>query len=107
RHVREAVNFRADIEALDGHDGFIEVGPQPVLIGLGRRCLDASTALWAPSLRRGRGDWRQMLESLAALYRRGAAIDWRGVDRDYPRKKSNCPPIRSSASATPCPSPGR
>jgi acyl transferase domain-containing protein len=32
-----------------------------------------------------------MLESLAALYRRGAAIDWRGVDRDYPRKKVELP----------------
>jgi myxalamid-type polyketide synthase MxaB len=91
RHVREAVNFRAGIELLDGHDLFIEVGPHPVLIGLGRRCLSDSTALWLPSLRKGRADWRQMLESLASVYSRGAEIDWQAFDRDYQRKKVELP----------------
>ena len=79
RHVREPVNFLAGIELLDGHDVFIEAGPQPVLIGLGRRCLPSSSALWLNSLRKSRGDWQQMLESLAALYRSGSDVDWRRI----------------------------
>ena len=34
---------------------------------------------WLPSLRQGRGDWQQMLESLGQLYVRGVAVDFSGL----------------------------
>ena len=89
RHAREPVQFSAGVKALEqqGVKIFLELGPNPVLLGMARRCLDGGKRLWLPSLRAGRGDWIQMLESLQALYVEGAEIDWRGVDRDYPRTR--------------------
>jgi myxalamid-type polyketide synthase MxaB len=91
RHLREPVRFHAGIERLAGCDVFLEAGPQPVLLGLGRQCLPDAEALWLPSLSARRGDWRQMLESLGALYRRGARIDWRGFDAPYRRQRIALP----------------
>ena len=93
RHVREAVRFSDGIAALlrEGCDALIETGPQPVLIGMGRKCAEGAETLWLPSLRKGRGDWEQMLESLAALYLRGAEIDWAGFDKPYQRRKVTAP----------------
>ena len=91
RHVRETVRFRAGFERLADGDVFLEAGPQPVLLGLGRQCLEANDALWLPSLSQRRGDWRQILEGLGALYSRGAEIDWRGFDAPYRRRKIALP----------------
>ena len=66
---------------------FLEIGPSPTLVGLGRRCLPAGTGLWLPSLRAGRGDWTQLLESVAALAVRGVAVDFEALDRPYDRRR--------------------
>jgi myxalamid-type polyketide synthase MxaB len=93
RHVREAVRFAAGMATLaeQGCDVFVEAGPHPTLLGLGRTCLPGADALWLPSLRSQRGDWQQMLESLGALYLRGADIDWAALDRGYTRRKVELP----------------
>jgi polyketide synthase 12/epothilone polyketide synthase D len=92
-HAREAVQFTRGMSALAAHGAriFIEVGPQPTLIGLGRQTVDAADALWAPSLRSGRSAWLQLLESLGSLYAAGVAVDWAGFDRDYRRRKVALP----------------
>lgn len=88
-HAREAVRFAEGIRALhgQGYRHFLEIGPQPTLIALGRRSIDDETATWVPSLRRNTGDWSQMLESVAQLYVRGVPLDWDGFDRDRGRRK--------------------
>ena len=82
RHAREPVQFAAAVKKLEeqGVKVFLELGPNPVLLGMARRCLKDERQLWLPSLRSGRGDWLQMLESLQALYVAGAEIDWAGFD---------------------------
>lgn len=87
RHVREAVNFSASMQALQesGCRTFIELGPSPTLLGMGAKCMPEGFGAWLPSLRKERSDWQQMLESLAALYARGADVDWKSFDRDYGR----------------------
>jgi acyl transferase domain-containing protein/SAM-dependent methyltransferase len=89
RHAREPVQFAAAVKTLEdqGTKVFLEIGPNPVLLGMARRCLKDERQLWLPSLRSGRADWQQMLESLQALYIAGAEIDWARFDCDYPRRR--------------------
>ena len=94
RHLRQPVRFADSVAALRGAgiDMFIEIGPSPTLIGMARRCLpDAERSAWLPSLRRGRDDWEQMLESLAALYVRGVKIDWAAFEKDGSGRRITLP----------------
>jgi acyl transferase domain-containing protein len=93
RHVRQPVRFAAGMQYLheQGYNLFLEVGPTPTLLSIGRRCLPDGTGVWLPSLRRGQDDWPQLLESLGELYVRGASINWQGFDRDYPRRRIAAP----------------
>ncbi|NUO79142.1 SDR family NAD(P)-dependent oxidoreductase [candidate division KSB1 bacterium] len=89
RHVREAVRFSASIEWLhqQGFRIFVEVGPNPTLLGMAAKCLPAGAMVAVPALRKGKDDWQQMLHGLATLYTHNVAIDWRGFDADYARRK--------------------
>jgi acyl transferase domain-containing protein/NADPH:quinone reductase-like Zn-dependent oxidoreductase/acyl carrier protein len=89
--VRQPVRFAAAMEEVRAYGVFVEAGPGATLGGLGRQCLDQRERLWATSLRSGRGEWEQMLESLAALYVRGAEVDWEGFDKPYDRRKVSLP----------------
>ncbi len=93
RHLREPVRFADGMRVLAGRGctAFVEIGPGTTLLGMGRRCLEGESQAWLPSLRKGRGDWEQVLESLAGLYVRGVVVDWTGFDRDYPRRKLTLP----------------
>jgi acyl transferase domain-containing protein len=92
-HVRRPVRFNASFQGLveQGYRVFIEVGPHPVLLGMAAGCVAQEKGVWLPSLRRGRADWHQMLESLSGLYLEGVEVDWQGFDRDYPRRKTSLP----------------
>jgi acyl transferase domain-containing protein len=81
------VRFTDGLERLRAFacDVMLELGPHPTLIRLGRQACGDAGVEWLPSLRRGHDDWTIVLESLAALYTRGATIDWRGFDRAYAR----------------------
>jgi myxalamid-type polyketide synthase MxaB len=89
RHVRAPVRFAAGMATLreQGVDVFLEAGPAPTLLGLGRRTLGDEGTVWVPSLRKGRDDWGEMLESLGRLYVEGIEIDWAGLDRPYARRR--------------------
>ena len=93
RQAREAVRFARGVEHLArlGCEVFIEIGPQPTLIGMAQAVLPPESGLWLASLRKGRDDWQQLLESLTTLYTHGVAIDWAGFDRPYPRRKLALP----------------
>ena len=92
-HAREPVRFDASMQSLAacGCETFVEIGPDASLLNMGRRCLPGATGSWLPSLRRGQGDWRVLLNSLAALYVSGAGVDWESFDRDYPRRRVSLP----------------
>src|SRR5947207_3443769 len=44
-----------------------------------------------PSVRKTRDDWKQLAESLSALYLAGVEVDWQGFDRDYRRRRVPLP----------------
>ena len=92
-HVRKPVKFVQGMEALhkQGTEIFLEIGPKPVLLGMGRKCLMGEKKVWLPSLRSGKPDWLQMLQSLGELYVRAIKIDWLGFDLDYSRNKVELP----------------
>jgi acyl transferase domain-containing protein/NADPH:quinone reductase-like Zn-dependent oxidoreductase/acyl carrier protein len=92
-HVRQPVRFADGIQTIHdlGCNLLLEVGPQPVLAGLGQRCWPGQNAQWLASLRSGRGDWATLLESLAALYAQGVPIDWRAFDRPYAPRRMALP----------------
>ncbi|NEO41307.1 MAG: acyltransferase domain-containing protein [Moorea sp. SIOASIH] len=89
RHVRQPVQFAASMETLhqQGYEVFLECGPKPILLGMGRQCLPEGVGVWLPSLRPRQQEWQQLLQSLAELYVRGVSVDWSGFNRDYPCQK--------------------
>ena len=93
RHVRQPVRFAQGIKELhqQGYETFLEIGPKPILLGMGRQCLPEQVGVWLPSLRPGVDEWQQMLSSLGQLYVEGAQVDWSGFDRDYTREKVSLP----------------
>ena len=93
RHVTHPVKFAASMATLHRQDCdvFVEIGPRPVSLGMGRQCLPQDVGIWLPSLRQGEDDWQQLLQSLGELYVRGASIDWSGFDRDYQRRRVALP----------------
>ncbi|MFJ9692894.1 type I polyketide synthase [Kitasatospora sp. NPDC101183] len=79
RHVREAVRFADGLTAAraTGVTAFVETGPDAVLTALARQILAEDAAVTAvPVARRNRDEARTAVEALAALWTRGAAIDW-------------------------------
>lgn len=92
-HVRSPVRFADSISGLldDGYELFLEIGPHPVLSGMGASCDVRGRATWLPSLKRAQPAWPMMLESLGRLYVRGVDVDWKGFDRDYVRRKVSLP----------------
>ncbi|MEG4584581.1 SDR family NAD(P)-dependent oxidoreductase [Microcoleus sp. MOSTC5] len=89
RHIRQPVKFAASMETLDrqSFEVFVEIGPKPILLGMGRQCIPEVGRVWLPSLRQGQQDWEQILHSLGELYVRGVKVDWSGFDSDYYRRK--------------------
>ncbi len=96
RHLRQPVRFADAMQTMhtQGIELFVEIGPNPTLLAMGRRCFadqGGDQGVWLPSLRQGRDDWQQILESLAALYTQGVSVDWVGFDRDYSRRRVSLP----------------
>ncbi len=92
-HARQPVRFAdamAELRRL-GYEAFVEVGPHPVLLGMGRECLGGDCGAWIPSLRRGRGDWESLLEALASGWAQGVAVDWTALDRGATRRRVALP----------------
>ncbi|MEO8696544.1 MAG: SDR family NAD(P)-dependent oxidoreductase, partial [Acidimicrobiales bacterium] len=91
--AREAVRFGDGVRHLRELECnvFIEIGPHPTLIGMAQGAVSIPDALWLPSLRKGRGEWSQLLESVAKLYVMGARIDWKAFDRPYAYRTVSLP----------------
>jgi acyl transferase domain-containing protein/acyl carrier protein len=78
-HIRNTVQFDAGLRSLvaDGIDTFVEIGPHPVLSAMGQAGLP--DVRWVPTMRRGRDDLTELLQSVATLYVAGATIAWDAI----------------------------
>jgi acyl transferase domain-containing protein len=74
-HLRGTVRFAQSVRtaADEGHQLFLELGPQLTLCALGARTVPG--AQWLPSLRRERSDLATMLHTAGALWVRGVPLD--------------------------------
>jgi acyl transferase domain-containing protein len=91
RQVVEPVDFVSAVNSLRElhYSVFLDVGPAPVLGGMGRYCYPVGT--WLATLRPAREDWEQALETLAGLHVAGVDVDWEAFDRPYPRRRISLP----------------
>jgi acyl transferase domain-containing protein/NADPH:quinone reductase-like Zn-dependent oxidoreductase/NAD(P)-dependent dehydrogenase (short-subunit alcohol dehydrogenase family)/acyl carrier protein/ribosomal protein S18 acetylase RimI-like enzyme len=96
-HLRLTVEFQAGMRTLQekGCTVFLELGPKPILLELGRQCvwgeIEDHPMVWCLSLQPGKADWSVLLESLGQLYKRGVSVDWEGFDTSYHRMKVSLP----------------
>ncbi|MFN0155857.1 MAG: SDR family NAD(P)-dependent oxidoreductase, partial [Gaiella sp.] len=91
-HLRRPVAFLDGMRTLEqeGVRTYLEVGPNPTLLGMGRRCVaDSSDTLWLSSLSDRRDDWEQVLDSFSAMYVGGVDLDWQRFEegRRFPRSR--------------------
>lgn len=88
--MRQPVQFAASMNELMqlGVHTLVEIGPKPVLLGLGRQCLPLHDGLWLPSLRANQNANEVILDSLATLHVHGHPIDWPAFvfDKQPPRR---------------------
>ncbi|MBD2257782.1 type I polyketide synthase [Pseudanabaena sp. FACHB-2040] len=93
RQAREPVRFGDAIATLQqaGYRVFLEIGPQPILSAMGKRCIADPAMQWLPSLRKGTDEWETLLASLGCLYCEGVKISWAGFDQPYQRRKLSLP----------------
>ena len=111
RHLRQPVRFADAFVAVHGLGAraFIETGPHPTLINMGRHIvdetpdLDPADLVWLPSLRRGRHDLDVVLGSLGQFYTAGGSINWPAVvgDRAPGGDRSGLPVPAGSALGRP------
>ena len=87
-HVQQPVDFAAGLSTLHRSECsiYLEIGPKPLLLGMGKQCLPPAKGQWLPSIR-PENDWQQMLQTLGQLYISGLSIRWRSVDKGHSRYK--------------------
>jgi myxalamid-type polyketide synthase MxaE and MxaD len=80
RNMREPVLFSAAVQRLveDGHDIFMEISPNPILLSAMQQGLHhfGQEGAVLPSLRREEDEHTVLLGSLGALYTLGYPVDW-------------------------------
>ena len=79
-HIRRPVEFSAGMQTIEDQaiDVYIEIGPEPILLGLARQNTER-TPVWLASLRKSVPDQVQMYRALGNLYILGADVQWKSV----------------------------
>ncbi|KAK8091367.1 hypothetical protein PG994_000872 [Apiospora phragmitis] len=97
RQAREPVRFRDGIQELSdqGAEVFLELGPQPVLCGLGVATLANSqysgSHTWLPSLIRSQDGMSVLGRSLAGLHTRHLSINWSAFFKPFGCRRVELP----------------
>jgi len=103
-HVRKPVRFQAAVEALlapgadegAAPDVLLELGPQPILLGMARRFVGDAAPAMIPALRRGpahaNGDWSATVSAAAELFARGVPLDGAAIQAGDPRRRATTVP---------------
>jgi acyl transferase domain-containing protein/acyl carrier protein len=89
KHVREPVKLAQGLEAMVARKPalIVEVGPQPVLLGLAKTAYPEMKTPAIPTMRRGQDEWQTAYEALQQAYLAGAPVDWDGVYRNREKRR--------------------
>jgi acyl transferase domain-containing protein/acyl carrier protein len=89
RHVRGTVRFAQGLNSLLERKPrlLLELGPNPVLLGMAKAAHPEINVPCVPVMRRGKDDWVSAFEALQQVYLAGVPIDWEGVYRDRTKQK--------------------
>ena len=88
-HARQPVAFVSSLQNsqtagfVDENTLWIEVGPEPVCLGLARSTLKAPPANLYPSIKSNEDNWKTMSTCAAALYSLKHGISWADFHREY------------------------
>jgi len=93
RHARGSVRFADGMQSLraQGCRVFLELGPDPVLIGMGKRGASTSDLVWLASVEKDQDNRRTMLTSLGTLFVHGTPIRWNAVNGNDLRRSVPLP----------------
>ncbi|HEX4643643.1 MAG TPA: polyketide synthase dehydratase domain-containing protein, partial [Candidatus Acidoferrales bacterium] len=91
--ISQGARLEAGLEALaaQGFGQTLEVGPRSGVSETARFRGPDAKIISLPSLDANRGGWQSMLGSLAALYVRGARVNWQAFDAPYQPFKVSLP----------------
>lgn len=93
RHCREAVRFSDGIRSLldAGFNGYLEIGPKPILSPLARSVHpDGGADRFIPLLSPG-AEEETLVDALLWMYRRGAAINWAAFEKPVAMRRIPLP----------------
>ena len=93
RHIREKVNFLGGLDSLAaaGANCFLEVGPQPFLLGMAAKTYDSSKDYHFISSRENNlNELLKMLNSAAELEQLGININWQNINIPEFSHTNNC-----------------
>ena len=89
QQAREPVNFVEalrlckSVGAVDSQTLWIEVGPEPVCLGLVRSCLEIPPSRLFPSIKSSEDNWKTISACAAAAYTSKVPISWTDFHREY------------------------
>jgi acyl transferase domain-containing protein len=82
QHLRGTVRFADNMQYLSetlGIDIFLECGPNPTLIGLGKQGITKDQAVWAASAKKDASDWDMLWVAIRDLYMAGIRLNWQSL----------------------------
>ncbi len=94
QQARQAVRFNQGMRTLykQGANVFLELGPRPILSGLGAVCLaDEGPVSWLASLNSNKDETSVIQKSLAELHVLGSKINWQGYFAPFGTKRVALP----------------
>lgn len=103
RQAREPVNFvgaqrSAETAGFTGDSSlWVEVGPDPVLLGLARKTLDIPASRLLPAFKQDRENWTTLAAVLKTAYENGMAIQWPVYHREFVSSLNMLPDLPSYA----------
>lgn len=89
RQARQKVDFVGALRAIEatgsyGNDSlWLEIGPEPVCLGLARHTLHISASQTLPTLKSDESNWRTVSSILKRAYESGISVDWAEVHRRF------------------------